>query len=125
MDATPLVLLFDFLMFGFLLLMQEELQVQALMFVLPADLSWSFDTRRCLLYVPGVDCLQHLLLFTRFDGLILTFKGSQKSTLPDISRSCTNSLISKRCDQYQSENPETKNKTKPFIHIIHDDYYIS
>ena len=119
-DGTPLVLLFDFLLFGFLLLMQEELQVQALMFVLPADLSWFFDTRRCLLYVPGVDCLQHLLLFTRFDGLILTFKGSQKSTLPDISRLSTNS-ISKRCDQYQSDNCDTNNKTKPFIHIIHDD----
>ena len=115
-DAMPLVLLFDFL-----LLTEEELQVQALMFVLPADLSWSFDTRRCLLYVPIVDCLQHLLLFTRFDGLILTFKGSQRSTLPDISRSSTNSLISQCCDQYHSDNRETNNKTKPFIHMIHDD----
>ena len=117
----PLVLLFDFLLFGFLLLMQEELRVQALMFVLPADLSWSVDTRRCLLYVPIVDCLQHLLLFTRFDGLILTFKGSQRSTLTDISRSSTNSLISKRCDQYHSDIREINIKTKPFIHMIHDD----
>ena len=28
---------------------------------------------------------------------------------------------SKRRDQYQSDNRETNDKTKPFIHIIHDD----
>ena len=28
---------------------------------------------------------------------------------------------SKRRDQYQSDNPETNDETKPFIHIIHHD----
>ena len=33
----------------------------------------------------------------------------------------TCSVRSKRRDQYQSDNRETNDKTKPFIHIIHDD----
>ena len=40
---------------------------------------------------------------------------------PVYSRSLPSSVRSKRRDQYQSDNRETNNETKPFIRIIHDD----
>ena len=39
--------------------------------------------------------------------------------MPGLMKTC--SVRSKRRDQYQSDNPETNDKTKPFTHIIHDD----
>ena len=49
--------------------------------------------------------------------ILITVRLSKLTLLPDEDLQCA----AKCCDQYQSDNRETNNKTKPFIHIIHDD----